>query len=145
MKPEIILGVTGTRNGPTRDQTDSIREIIDRYSFRSTLHHGCCVGVDEYTTMICRLRDWHIVAHPPIIKSYFDSHSYNISDVKLQEKNYLDRNQDIVLDSTILIAIPETEQETVRSGTWSTVRFARTLLRPILIVWPSGTIETDGE
>lgn len=145
MKPEIVLGVTGTRNEPTREQRNSIRDIIDRYSFRSKMHHGCCVGVDAYITVLCRLRSWTIVAHPPINRAYFSSISYNSSDIKLQDEEYLVRNQIIVIDTNMLLAVPETEEEVVRSGTWSTVRFARTLAHPILIVWPSGRIEIDGE
>jgi hypothetical protein len=50
-------------------------------------------------------------------------------------KPYLTRNRDIVQASSILVAAPKSD-EIVRSGTWSTVRYARQCDRTIYILLP---------
>jgi hypothetical protein len=55
-------------------------------------------------------------------------------------KPYLSRNKDIVLETELLIATPGEEEEQIRSGTWSTVRYARSLKRMINIVLPDGRV-----
>ena len=57
-------------------------------------------------------------------------------------KDYLVRNKDIVDQSKILIACPETAYEKSRSGTWSTINYAKRKKRKILIIFPSGNINT---
>ena len=55
-----------------------------------------------------------------------------------EEKPYLDRNKDIVDETNILMACPNKAEEVQRSGTWSTVRYARKVGKAVLIVYPSG-------
>ena len=57
---------------------------------------------------------------------------------------YLERNRAIVDACDILIACPKGMQEEQRSGTWATVRYARRRDRPIVIVWPDGTVTREG-
>jgi hypothetical protein len=59
-------------------------------------------------------------------------------------KGFLTRDQDIVRDTDVLIAIPAEGVEQHRSGTWATVRFARKLGRDIWIVLPDGQIREEG-
>jgi predicted Rossmann fold nucleotide-binding protein DprA/Smf involved in DNA uptake len=58
------------------------------------------------------------------------------------QRPYLDRNRDIVAASDVLIACPKGPEQR-RSGTWSTVRYARQARLPILIVWPDGEVSDD--
>lgn len=53
-------------------------------------------------------------------------------------KPYLERNQDIVRSTELLLATPENNVEQQRSGTWATIRFARKMNKSIII------IDTDG-
>jgi len=65
--------------------------------------------------------------------------------IKLCEaKPYLDRNQDIVDGADILIAAPNEDKEIVRSGTWSTVRYARKSKKKIILVLRSGEVIEEG-
>ena len=48
----------------------------------------------------------------------------------------LKRNCDIVLAGVELIACPHQMSEVLRSGTWSTVRFARKIKKRVVMVWP---------
>jgi predicted Rossmann fold nucleotide-binding protein DprA/Smf involved in DNA uptake len=57
------------------------------------------------------------------------------------EKPYLARNRDIVLETIALIAAPAEPQERIRSGTWSTVRFAKKQGKTVILILPDGTIE----
>jgi hypothetical protein len=56
----------------------------------------------------------------------------------------LERNKHIVIAAIDgLIATPKTIAEEVRSGTWTTVRYARTLNRDIHIVLPDGKVRRE--
>jgi hypothetical protein len=56
------------------------------------------------------------------------------------ERTYLERNKDIVRESASLIAAPLQAEEQQRSGTWSTVRFARKIGKPVFLILPDGTV-----
>jgi hypothetical protein len=137
---EIIkLGITATREGLTRSQHEAFRGWL--YGLhRGALHHGLCVGGDEQVHYIARMRSWHIVAHPgdtPALRS-----TTCAPDEMRPVKPNLARNRDIVNETQHLAALPKGPEEQ-RSGTWSTIRYARKLGRPITIFWPDGSI-TDG-
>lgn len=52
---------------------------------------------------------------------------------------YLDRNHAIVDECSVLIAAPRSLTEEQRSGTWATVRYARKMGRPVVILDPEVT------
>lgn len=62
--------------------------------------------------------------------------AFNQSDSILPVKAYLDRIKDIVDMSDILIATPESVKEVLRSGTWSTVRYAKRAGKEVIICNP---------
>jgi hypothetical protein len=51
----------------------------------------------------------------------------------------LDRNKKIVFDSDEMIAAPS-GPEVLRSGTWSTVRYARKTRKKITVIYPDGSL-----
>lgn len=53
-------------------------------------------------------------------------------------EDLLARNRDIVDETEILIACPGHMHEELRSGTWSTIRYAVKIQRPHIIIWPDG-------
>jgi hypothetical protein len=57
------------------------------------------------------------------------------------EREYLMRNEDIVEEVETLIATPRTTVPSSGSGTWWTVRFAATVKRRTILVFPDGSIE----
>jgi hypothetical protein len=136
----MIIGITGTRHKPTKKQLESFFKVFT--DMRPTeFHHGCCTGVDSITSRIVNKYDEGIVVvgHPPIdtkcIGNYFSSYD-------VEAKRYLERNKDIVKACDYLIALPKTELEQKRSGTWATIRYAqRNHRRTIAIVAPCGRIE----
>lgn len=80
--------------------------------------------------------------HPPE-SNEFRAYCRN-ADKKEAPKPFLERDQDIVDWSEVLIATPSEETgEKLRSGTWATVRMARKKGIPIIIVRPSGKVEQE--
>jgi len=130
-----VIGFTGTQYGMTDDQKQMFRQlltIIEGCDF----HHGDCLGADEEAAAIAKELNYHIIGHPPI-KQY--KRAFFTSDEEWSQKDYLDRNKDIVNESEVLIAAPKGPEE-LRSGTWSTVRYARKMSKKILIINPDGTL-----
>ena len=135
------IGFTGTRKGMTKAQMKSLLKVLEKLKFRE-VHHGDCIGADKQFHNLIRLffPKARIVIHPPNIPTY---RAFCKGDIILPEKYYLDRNEDIVKSSDIIIACPKEFKEVKRSGTWSTVRCARRLGKSVIIIYPDGSIEYD--
>ncbi len=143
--PRISVGFTGTRKGMGLLRKQVVFSLLQELN-PSQAHHGLCKGSDtEFHELVRQLDSsiW-IVGHPPIKKgTYVDS----LCDERWEEKDYIARDKDIVDCCDVLIATPETEHEVLRSGTWTTVRYARKQLKlekakckKILIVAPNGNV-----
>ena len=98
------------------------------------VHHGDCINADAQFDAICQEFEIKIVIHPPtntIHRAWCDGPLTTI----LEPKPYILRNHDIVDACSTLIAGPH-RPEYIRSGTWSTVRYARKQNRTVIIVEP---------
>jgi hypothetical protein len=142
------VGFTGTENGLTIIQNNRvIIELTKIYHQNAEFHHGWCVGADEQVMRIAYAMGYKIVAHPGVEKSgRLDTHKRARSDynsIKKAPKFYLDRNKDIVNDTERLIACPYEKHEVLRSGTWATVRYARTQKRPIMVIYRDGSVKEE--
>ena len=134
------LGFTGTQVGMTGPQALSTFDEVDALKPHE-VDHGLCIGSDaQFHEMI---RSYSpsvlIVGHPPTNTSKMAECD---CDRLWLPKPYLDRNRDIVDASDALLATPE-GPEGLRSGTWSTVRYARKRGKPITIVWPDGSVTRE--
>jgi hypothetical protein len=57
---------------------------------------------------------------------------------------YLARNKVIVHHTEMMVAAPNGRVERLRSGTWSTVRFAKEKMKRIVwLFYPDGTIDSN--
>lgn len=131
------LGITGTRKGITQAQFDVFHKMIEEDSCISHLHQGDCMGADyNLTCMFLMMHYARIVRHPPINRGTQANGEFHET---RERKTYLERDKDIVNESDYLWAAPKGE-EIVRSGTWTTVRYARKKGIPITIVMPNGDI-----
>jgi len=101
------------------------------------LHHGLCKGADAEAHAIARAHGLRIIGHPPTDPSMRVD---LICDVLRKPKPYIPRNHDIVDAVVELFASPSGREEP-RSGTWSTVRYARMCNVLISIVYPDGSLE----
>lgn len=116
-----------------------------------TFHHGDCFGSDEDAFHLMSLFDIpKCEIHPG---PSFRSHCKNnrIENVFIHKpKPFLNRNKDIVNSSDLLIATPGEYIEELRSGTWSTIRYAEKMFRShnkfgrslqdVVIIYPDGKV-----
>ena len=139
------LGFTGTRNGLTVKQAEALYEVFKKYE-PTEFRHGDCVGADgeaaDLIDILCN-GSCKIWMHPPTIPDH-RAFKVNLPNTTiLPEKDYLPRDYDIVDGSDRLIACPKGKKELVRSGTWTTVRYARKKKKQITIVYPDGTVKEE--
>ena len=117
------IGITGSRNPVEDGRLKDLRSVLASYGHNNTtLHHGDCLGVDTHAHHIAITYGFIIHVHPP---SNSIHRAWNIGDIMSKEKPYLARNKDIVSASYILIALPSSRTEHLRSGSWATIRYAR--------------------
>lgn len=133
-----VIGFTGTRNGMTAKQKKVVAEIIKMKSPIFVVH-GDCEGADTDFHNIC-LPLFPIRIRPCNHKSR--AWNDGASDI-MNVKSPLERNKDIVRDSNLLVATPPTSEEIKRSGTWHTIRHARKMNVPRIIVWPDGSLTIE--
>lgn len=132
------IGFTGTRLGMTYAQranlTAMMGQVTRKYGGAVTGHHGDDAGSDAEFHNLCRDHGWRVVGHPPDNRAH---RAFCEVDESREELPYLERNGFIVDEGRQgLFAAPAGMQEEVRSGTWATVRCARRLGLPVVILWP---------
>ncbi len=135
----MAVGFTGTQDGITHKQ---VLQLLNTYLIHeSEIHHGDCIGADEQFHYLARsIQMPSIQIHPPINESkraFCDGPGVDI----LPAKEYLDRNKDIVNATEYLIACPGGYEEIMRSGTWSTVRYAAKKEKDVYIIFPDGSVQ----
>lgn len=117
----LHIGFTGTRNGMTQRQKDEVEAILSD-EVETKVHHGDCVGADaEVDELAEMIGVGPCIIHPPTDSK---ARAWCHSDTILQPRPYLQRNRSIVDQTIFLIAAPS-GPEKVRSGTWSTIRYAK--------------------
>lgn len=142
----MIVGFTGTRLGMNLVQSRHLIELLtederlEDDSDEHDFHHGDCIGSDAKAFVIARQLGWRTVAHPGLSSRL---RANTESDEIRTPLGFAERNRMIVDESMILLATPNTEYNINRSGTWSTIRYARRIYRPILILLPSGKLEVE--
>lgn len=117
----MIAGFTGSRQGMSEKQRIELTHLFKIHEI-NTLHHGCCTGADEQAHRIAEKLNIFIVGHPPVNKFHL-SDCIESCNKFLRSKPYLERNYDIVNSCEILFVAPSVP-ERLRSGTWSTKRYA---------------------
>lgn len=132
----LVIGITGSRHGLSEAQ----KRWFDNFVWASgEVHHGDCVGVDcEAATIIKRKGSWTIVSHPGDTPKWKADCSVN--DIVLPEKKNLVRDRDIVDEVDFMLAFPGTMYEVKRSGTWYTIRYAKSKGKAMLIIYPDGSV-----
>lgn len=140
----LHIGVTGTRNGATGSQLATVRRLFEQVTFwtgsRVKLRHGKCKGFDEQVFWIARDLGFLIHAYPSNLNRW-------VADVESDEEEVpmppLDRNRLIVAKSQFLIGAPDSYAERRRSGTWSTINYARLVGCPTVLVFPDGEYRVE--
>lgn len=144
----MVVGFTGTQSGMTGAQKFMVGTMLSDTEGISFARHGDCIGADCEFDYLCAVRSINVIAHPCDIRT-----KRAFCDVRHAEHPYyfharapkppLERNQDIVDESDVLVVAPAGYEEELRSGTWSTVRRARKRGMLVVIVWPDGTLGVE--
>lgn len=119
----MSIGFTGTRQGIPLEQCVGIYHWLQnvRSAFGPPeLNEGEAPGGDRAARHFAELLGYAIRPWPAV------------------DREFLARNKLIVHHSQFMIAAPAGFEEERRSGTWMTVRYARSQKRPGVIVWPCG-------
>lgn len=125
------IGFTGTQAGMNQQQLDALWTLLQELD-TTELHHGDCVGADYQAHTMANDQSINVVIHPP---DKSNKRAFCVGCIAIwMPKPYLERNKDIVETTEQLIAAPNSNKEQLRSGTWSTVRYAKKLGRTIHIL-----------
>ena len=141
----FIIGFTGTSTALTLPQLERLTSLLEALKHRInepvTGLHGDCVGADACFDAICEQLCIPRTCYPCTISGMRAGTSAR---QLLEPQAPLVRNRMIAAECSILIACPKESDEVVRSGTWSTVRYARRAKKPIVIVRPDGGFVVEG-
>lgn len=138
----IHVGFTGTHYGMREIQKQKFYKLIKEFEVGFHFHHGDCIGSDEQAHDFVNLyTKSSIIIHPPknpkkraFCKDYFELR---------EEDDYIKRNHKMIDECSVLIATPAQNEEILRSGTWSTIRYARKKKIDIYIIFPNGSLKTE--
>lgn len=137
----LYIGFTGTRKGMTEKQKDRVQVLLSNAltSYGSVhVNHGDCVGADSDMHAICLHLGIPMTHFPCSVDS---QRAFLAGAVKVHSPRApLDRNKDIVNASNVLVATPGEDEEVLRSGTWSTIRYAQKEGKPVILVHPDGFV-----
>lgn len=133
----VKAGFTGNQDGMTKEQKRSVRKLLVQKK-AAGVTHGDCVGSDADAHDIAHALGIPISIRPPVDekKRAFKKGAA----VVFPQKPYKSRNQDIVNTTTFMVATPRSYKEVVRSGTWSTVRYAVKQGKMVYVVYPDGKV-----
>ena len=149
---DFNIGFTGARTGMTQIQKTMVTTLLKNYEGLINVsalrcHHGDCVGSDEqFHDLAYAVANTLIMVYPSTdekLRAFcFGKKPHPPGRVfESAPKPYLTRNRDIVKASQFLIACPNGKEQ-LRSGTWSTIRYARKKQKLGIIIYPEGTTET---
>jgi hypothetical protein len=127
----MIVGFTGTREGLSAGQHKALATFLSTIDIVE-FHHGDCVGADAQAhDLVRKLKPAaRIITHPGNSVGFSAS---KVADEYDKTRDNIERNRLIVDLCRVLIACP-LGPEALRSGTWSTVRYARKVRRPLVII-----------
>lgn len=138
------VGFTGTRNGMTPAQVETVGRIL-RDLDPLELHHGACVGADAqiHGIMHRNFQECVMHIHPglganPKLRAEVYARP---CDVVYDPLAHIERNHVIVDSTDVLIAVPAgSKPEKGRTGgTWATVVYANQVGKVARIVMPDGS------
>jgi hypothetical protein len=154
----MILGFTGTRRGLTTAQRAALPSVLA--VLPDDIEHGGAEGADE---------EFHSFLLPEIVRSnchplqqgcrvvirtatterfwHWRRWEADAGDprwlVLVQPVAPLRRNHQIASRCDHLLACPAESSEILRSGTWATIRYARTAGKLVTIIKPDGTVQEE--
>ena len=121
------VSFTGTRSGMSAWQKQQLEKFfLDHRGEISVFVHGACIGADEEAHAIARKvfgKSLYIAIFPSTAKTRVDGLD---AQYVAELMKPFERDQEIVkLGCDVLLAAPLQMGEVPRSGTWSTIRYAK--------------------
>lgn len=104
------------------------------------LQHGDACGADSFAHDVALSLGFQIVIHPP---SNSKHRAFCTGGIVRPVESYQVRNLNMVSSCDMVLALPNTNTEVLRSGTWQTVRMARQKELPIVIFFPDGRVVSE--
>jgi hypothetical protein len=130
------VGFTGTRTGMT---TAQLRVLMEKNVYMTHGFHGACAGADR------EFHKWFPDIRMDLYPSDEPQHKWAFENCKggkdIVHPIYppLVRNRMIVDAVQLMFAAPSSYIEQKRgSGTWATIRYARLIQKPLIILWTDG-------
>lgn len=122
------IGFTGTQLGMSQQQKEQFVLKCEELGI-TEFHHGDCIGADAEAHDIVRefFPNVWIVGHLP---KYKNKQAFRKCDEYRDPLDYLVRDKNIVSETEFLIGAPKTDDEELRSGTWTTIRYSRKANKP---------------
>ncbi len=143
MRPAMI-GFTGTQTGMTPAQTTAVKRLL-LSGLKGGQHfvgiHGDCVGADaQFDALAREMEEFRaMIIYPGDIPS-LRAHCTPAKRMIHEPRPCLERNRLIVDECDLLIACPKHYNEVNRSGTWMTIRYARSTSKQHFVIFPDGQI-----
>lgn len=131
------VSFTGTRQGMSAWQKQQLAKFLEEHRSQVALFtHGACSGADaeahDLVRDVCGSSTF-IAVFPSTAKTRVHVQG---ADYMADPKPPLERDKDIVdCGCDLLLAAPLQMSEVLRSGTWSTIRYARKRHVPVQILW----------
>ena len=142
----MIIGFTGTQEGLSYPQRCTLLEMMMMYinaPSLTTVVHGDCIGADEAFGYMAKGLGCKVVIRPGCGRfGESPKRAYTEADQAYPPEGYLKRNKKIVDDCSLLLACPKGMEEELRSGTWSTIRYAIDQQKLTVIIYPDGSEKT---
>lgn len=147
------IGFTGTSSIVSTEQGKALICLLNALAARArhvhSAHHGDCINADALFHSLVQsiIPKARVVIHPPTDRKARAFCQLRIASGDEINRSYafLTRNRHIVAASDLLIACPFTHNEQLRSGTWSTIRYARQKPIPIIKIVPDGNYSAEGD
>jgi deoxyribodipyrimidine photolyase len=101
-------------------------------------HHGDAIGADAQAARIAKDLGYYLICHPghPKDKTNTMYRAFtNFNDEVQESKPFIKRDRDIVDETDSMVATPVGEEE-IRSGTWTTIRYAKKKRKEVKLIMP---------
>lgn len=145
MQNTKTLTITGTRHPHclTDVQLKNFQEYLQSLLLEGYTHvrHGDALGADEYAHHVALNMGYQIFIHPPSNTKF---RAFCSGGICMPKRSYSRRNQDMIDACQLLLALPSSNMELLRSGTWQTIRMARNAVVPRVIFYPNGDLSREG-
>ncbi len=138
------IGFTGTQRGTTEQQRRVLSDLLMTYKtpLVDVAIHGDCIGADVDFGYIASCIGYRIETRPGCDwQGNTPKRAFSFTDKEYPVEPYLDRNKKIVEQCNVLFACPGEDREQQRSGTWSTIRYALKVRKPVTIIYPGSNIQ----